>query len=175
LCVWRGELPAAIVDESRANYDAFYSITRALLTSLIARHGRLVVLDLHSYNHRRDGADAPVANENENPEINLGTASVDRALWGSLIDRFKHELSGQGPGGKKFDVRENVKFFGGHFPRWINAEFPGKACAIAVEFKKTFMDEWTGQRDGEKFAALRAALEATFTGLRAELAKLPPI
>jgi N-formylglutamate deformylase len=65
-----------------------------------------------------------------------------------------------------------VKFFGGHFPRWIHATFPGQACALAVEFKKTFMDEWTGELDRKHFAALQAALRSTFPGLLVELRKL---
>jgi hypothetical protein len=47
--------------------------------------------------------------------------------------------------------------------------FPGQACAIAIEFKKTFMDEWTGELDLAKFDVLSAGLESTFPGILAEL------
>jgi hypothetical protein len=42
-------------------------------------------------------------------------------------------------------------------------------CAIAIELKKTFMDEWTGRLDGEEFALLRGALESAVPGLLEEL------
>jgi N-formylglutamate amidohydrolase len=169
LPVWRGELPPRVVAESLANYDLFYATLKALLDELIRRHGRVVVLDVHSYNHRRDGARAPAAPANENPEINLGTASVDRAEWRALVDRLVIDLRAHKFLGRGLDVRENVKFQGGHFSRWINATYPRQACAVAIEFKKTFMDEWTGELDGTHLAALKRAVQATFPGLLDEL------
>lgn len=167
--VWESPLSNAMIAESLANYDEFYAATWVMLEALIARHGRLVVLDLHSYNHRRDGAHGPEADSADNPEVNLGTASIDRDEWGPLVDRFAADLHGHDLLGQRLDVRENVKFQGGHFPRWINATFPGHACAIAVEFKKTFMDEWTGEPDAIHLGALQTALKATFPGLLASL------
>ncbi|HYO26228.1 MAG TPA: N-formylglutamate amidohydrolase [Lacipirellulaceae bacterium] len=172
LDVWREPLPREAVDQSLANYDLFYAATRTLLESLAARHGFVVVLDIHSYNHRRDGAHGPEADPAANPEVNLGTASIDRALWGPLVDRFLGDLHGHDLLGQRLDVRENVKFQGGHFPRWINANFPATVCAIAVEFKKTFMDEWTGEVDEFHLHALHTALSATLPGLTASLAAL---
>jgi N-formylglutamate amidohydrolase len=172
LQVWRGALPAEVIASSVSHYDLFYAMAKSLLTALVRRHGRVVVLDLHSYNHRRDGLYGAPASNAENPEINVGTGSLDRAVWGSLIDRLIAGLRGQNFMERHLDVRENVKFFGGHFPQWIHRRFPGQVCAIAVEFKKTFMDEWTGAIDPTHFAALKAALRATFPELLEELAKL---
>ena len=42
-------------------------------------------------------------------------------------------------------------------------------CVIAVEFKKFFMDEWTGIGDIEKIEAIRDALQSTVPGLLKEL------
>jgi N-formylglutamate deformylase len=163
--VWRQPPDGAAVAESLASYDLFYATVHALLDQLSQRHGRIVVLDLHSYNHRRDGANGQPASAGENPEINLGTASVDREIWGPLVDRFASDLRIQIGNERPFDVRENVKFHGGHFPRWINGTFSGRVCAIAVEFKKTFMDEWTGELDRASFSRLKTALSGTFPGL----------
>ena len=44
-----------------------------------------------------------------------------------------------------------------------------EACALAVELKKTFMDEWTGVPDDARIETLAAALEATFAGLEDSL------
>jgi N-formylglutamate deformylase len=172
LTVWRGPLPDAEVAESVANYDLFYATMRALVEQLVARHGRVVVLDLHSYNHRRDGAGGAPADAALNPEVNVGTGSMDRSHWGPVVDRFMADLRACDVNGRELDVRENVRFRGGHFPQWVHATFPGRVCAIAVEFKKTFMDEWTGELDRRHFAALQTALKSTFPGIRAVLDEL---
>ena len=73
------------------------------------------------------------------------------------------------PGGR-LDVRENVKFRGGYFSRWVHETFPKSGCALAIEFKKFFMNEWTGEpnlalvRKIEK--ALRSALPRTLEELK---------
>src|SRR5262249_40322020 len=57
LDVWRAPLPADLVERSYAEYDGFYAHVRAVLDRVIERHGWVLVLDLHSYNHRRRGPD----------------------------------------------------------------------------------------------------------------------
>ena len=74
--------------------------------------------------------------------------------------------------GRHLDVRENVRFFGGNFPRWVNGAFPGKGCALAIEFKKFFMDEWTGEIFQELYAAILPALRSTVPGLKASLGRI---
>jgi hypothetical protein len=69
------------------------------------------------------------------------------------------------PGGCALDVRENVRFKGGHLSRFVHETFPEHGCALAIEFKKTFMDEWTGQPDEARIAKLGAALAATVPGV----------
>jgi N-formylglutamate deformylase len=169
LHVWHGELPRSIIDESLETYDAFYAAVHLALTHLVKRFGNVVVLDLHSYNHRRSGAEGPNDDPAANPEINVGTGSVDREIWGPLVERFIGDLSAADASGRRLDVRENVKFRGGHFPQWINATFPGAVCAIAVEFKKTFMDEWTGELDQAALHELESALATTLPGLEDSL------
>jgi len=171
--VWRQLPDEAVVAESLASYDLFYATVHTLLDQLAQRYGRIVVLDLHSYNHRRDGANGQPASAAENPEINLGTASVNREIWGLLVDRFASDLRKQIGNDRPLDVRENVKFQGGHFPRWINGAFAGRVCAIAVEFKKTFMDEWTGELKRPCFSRLQSTLATTFPGLLDSLTHLP--
>jgi N-formylglutamate deformylase len=169
LTVWRDALPQAVIDASLANYDLFYATVKTVLEQLIRRHGRIVVLDLHSYNHCRDGRGCAPADPTSNPEVNVGAGSIDRAIWGPLVDRWMDDLRGFVGLGRPLDVRENVKFTGGHFSQWINATFPGQACSIAVEFKKTFMDEWTGEVNRPHLAILQKALRSTLPGLRASL------
>ncbi len=62
-------------------------------------------------------------------------------------------------------MRENVRFKGGHLSKWIHENFPASGCCLALEFKKFFMDEWTGEPVAEELEAIPQALEATLPGL----------
>jgi len=169
LQVWKEPPEPAVIERSLALYDAFYQEARALLTDLSSRFGKVVVLDIHSYNHRREGPDAEPADPAGHPEVNIGTGTMDRANWAPLVDRFMEELSGSQAADNALDVRENVKFQGGQFPRWIHENFAENVCAIAIEFKKTFMDEWTGQLDPGQWQILFDALRGCVPGLLEEL------
>jgi N-formylglutamate deformylase len=174
ITVWRNEPPAEVVARSMAIYESFYAAVEELLAAKLAEHGSVVVFDIHSYNHRRGGADGPVAGVEQNPEVNVGTGTLDRGRWGRLVDRFMSDLrvGGQRTGLGELDVRENVKFRGGYFPEWIHGRFGPHACVLAIEFKKTFMDEWTGEVDRTHLARLREALASTIPGVleaRAEI------
>ena len=165
LNVWKDDPPAAMFERSLAEYDDFYSSMRELFDGLTQQFGRFVVFDLHSYNHRRQGAQGPAADQEGNPQVNIGTGTIDRQRWGPVIDAFIEALrSFDFPGGQ-LDVRENVKFFGGNWPRWIHENFRESGVAIAIEFKKFFMDEWSGQADQATVDAIGAALQSTVPGV----------
>ena len=170
--VWRDELPPSVADNSLALYDAFYAQAKVELEKARESFGHFVVYDLHSYNHRRDGADGAPANSDENPEVNIGTKSLAAPKFRPLIERFIAELRGFDFGGRHLDVRENVKFGGGEFSRFVHREFPDSACSLAIEWKKFWMDEWSGEADDAQRALMRRALVETFDGVREELAKL---
>ena len=70
--VWNRPLPADEGERSLAEYDEFYTTLAAYLDPL-AESGPFLVLDLHSYNHLRDGPLKPPAPLKDNPEVNLGT------------------------------------------------------------------------------------------------------
>lgn len=169
LKVWREPPSDELVDASLQEYDVFYAATERLLRELVEERGQVVVYDLHTYNHRREGANAPPADPIENPEVNIGTGTMDRAYWTPIIDRFISDLRAFDFKGRNLDVRENVKFQGGGFGRWIHATFPRQVCAIAIEFKKSFMDEWTGEPDLDEVERIFRALQSTLPGVTAEL------
>ena len=172
LNVWKSPLPPEVIAQSLAQYDAFYAEVHRTLTEIAEQFGNFVVFDLHSYNHRREGPSGPVADPQQNPEVNIGTHTIDHQRWGALIERFKTDLSAFDFLGRHLDVRENVKFQGGNFPRWIQANFPQTSCAIAIEFKKFFMDEWSGQPDPVQLETIKKALQSTVPGVLQELKKL---
>jgi hypothetical protein len=158
LQVWRSDLPDDQVARSLAEHSAFYADVKSLLGKLADRYGCFFVFDLHTYNHRRSGPDGAPADPNENPEVNIGTGTMDRERWASVVDRLIEQLRRFDYMGRRLDVQENVKFRGGYFPRWVHDTFPNSGCAVAIEFKKFFMDEWTGELDNAQHEGIQLAL-----------------
>jgi len=171
LRVWHEPLDDGTLAKTMREYRAYYAEMLEILNDLEQRYGKFVVFDLHSYNHRRAGAWAEPADPELNPEVNVGTGSMNRARWARVVDRFMDDLRRFDFMGSSLDVRENVRFQGGYLCRWVHEHFPVTGCALALEFKKFFMDEWSGEADPRAVAAIRAALESTLPGLREELAR----
>ena len=167
--VWQDTaLPDELVDGSRELYDAFHDALAERLDALAAS-GPFVLYDVHTYNHRRDGADAPASDPADNPEVNVGTGSLDRERFGGVVDAFIDTLAAHDVPWGHLDVRENVRFQGGHLSKWIHARYPGVGCCLALEFRKSFMDEWTAEVDEERLAALQNALAATVPAVQQAL------
>ncbi|WP_245409855.1 N-formylglutamate amidohydrolase [Pararhizobium haloflavum] len=170
LKVWKEQPSASEVEASLSSYDEYYAMLRFTLERMQRRHGHFVLLDIHSYNHRRDGPDAPPRDEVEAPEINIGTFSMDRARWAGVVDPFIEHLRSSRLAGRAPDVRENVAFQGkGEQTRFVHTNFPTTGCAIAIEFKKMFMDEWTGQPDRVVLDDLRQMIRTSLPVLEQAL------
>jgi N-formylglutamate amidohydrolase len=142
LQVWKKPLPQEELEKSLAVYDEFYASAKQYFDELLSIHDSIIVFDLHSYNHQREGQ---VADQSKNPDINIGTGNMNRELWApvveSLIECFKcFDYDGQ-----HLDVRENVKFKGGYFGKWLFEQYGNAVCPISIEFKKIFMDEISGK------------------------------
>src|SRR5690606_597468 len=88
LRVWRPGTPATVWRRSLALHEQFHREVRSLLDRVVQDHGRFVLFDLHTYNHRRTGPKAPPEDAAANPEINLGTRYIDRARWEPVIEAF---------------------------------------------------------------------------------------
>jgi hypothetical protein len=162
LRVWREEPAEELVARSLAIHAAFYRMMGQLLDEVAAAHGRFVLLDVHSYNHRRDGPRADATPQPEAPDINIGTFSMPRDLWAPLLEPVLDGMRAFDFNGRRLDVRENVAFQGkGALTRFVHDHYPGAGCAIAIEFKKFFMDEWTGVADPAELAAMRGFIDAT--------------
>ncbi len=158
--VWK-EIPSSeVIKRSLEKYDHFYSCARKIISDKIQRFGRILVFDLHSYNHMRNGPSGTPADPKANPDLNVGTGTMDRAKWALVVDTFIAELSSYNFMGRNLDVRENVKFKGANFPRWVHKSFPESGCALALEFKKFFMNEWTGKPDMKMIDSIKKALRA---------------
>ena len=172
LDIWSTRPSDAIVERSLAQYDAYYEMLRSVCDEKRERYGKFVLYDIHSYNHRRHGEEHPEEDPQENPEVNIGTGTMDREKWAPLVDRFIDVLRSHDLNGRRLDVRENVKFKGGNQVRWLHQNYPDSGVGLAIEFKKFWMDEWTGEKDDEMIGELGRALRSTVPAVLEELSKL---
>ncbi|NIQ13558.1 MAG: N-formylglutamate amidohydrolase, partial [Candidatus Dadabacteria bacterium] len=92
LNIWKKEPDIEIINQSLEYYDYFYSQAMKVLKDLEERFGKFVVFDIHSYNHRRKGPNESPASADENPEINIGTGTMNRSIWAPVVDRFLTDL-----------------------------------------------------------------------------------
>lgn len=144
LKVWKNDLPEDIAIASLAVYDDFYVQAKQYFDSLFEMHERIVVYDIHSYNYRREAKDI-AADAHENPEVNIGTKNMDVEIWQPLVKVITDTFKKFDYDGRHLDVRENIKFKGGYFGQWLYEQYGKKICPVSIEFKKFFMDEWTGE------------------------------
>ncbi|MEK1888489.1 MAG: N-formylglutamate amidohydrolase [Phyllobacterium sp.] len=160
--IWNETPDPGVIEDTLNIHDAYYLMLRNVLRELEKHHGQFVVLDIHSYNHRRGGPDAEPSDPNIAPEINIGTHSMDRDRWAHVVDPLIEKLRTFEFRGHRMDVRENEAFEGkGEQTRFIHETFPQTGCAFAIEFKKFFMDEWTGIPDRKALIAIRAMVRST--------------
>lgn len=149
LQVWKEPPPDTVLNGSYRLHDLFYRDMDALIGTLLAIHNRTVVVDIHSYNHRRNGPDGLPAAVDTNPDYNIGTATMgDRDRWSDIIDVAMTTLASSNRCGAVPVVKENVRFRGGYLAEYLHTRHGGKVCVLSLEVKKFFMDEWTGEADG---------------------------
>jgi len=157
LDLWRKPLPDEATAESLFLYDRFYSELAEALDRMVAESGGFVLYDLHSYNHRRNGPDAEPDPPGENPVVNLGTGSMPEK-WKPVADTFVEKMREATLDGVALDVRENVRFEGRQVARWVHENYGESSCALAIELKKVYMDEWTGEVLPDRLRQLGDAL-----------------
>ena len=145
LDIWNTRPSDELIERSLEIYDRFYSDLAQMCDELVETHGHVLVLDIHSYNHRRGGPDAPVDDPGINPEVNLGTVSIEGS-WSEVVAGFKQT-------------------------RWINDRYGDRGVSIAVEMKKIFMDEWTGVPDEGMSVSIGRILETAAETARGALSE----
>jgi len=160
LDMWHRPPTEEAVAESLRLYDRFYSDLASALDRIVAERGGFVLYDIHSYNHRRAGPEAPPDPGEESPAINLGTGSLPDK-WKGVAEVFVETLGGSTMAGTPLDVRENVRFEGRQMASWVHENYGDVGCALAIELKKVFMDEWTGKVHATRLEELGDALLAS--------------
>ncbi len=146
-------VPPALLARLRQDYASWYQLLQYQVDRLLDHHPFLVVLDLHSYNHRRGGPDAEADPQSLNPDIIIGRSNLVQQHY-PAAEALHHLLDGQAYHGKTLDCRLDVKFSGGYLSRWLNSRYPDRLICLAIEFKKVFMDEWSGALDPLAFQEL---------------------
>jgi len=164
LDLWREPLADEAIAESLALYDRFYAELAAALDRLVAERGGFVLYDIHSYNHRRNGPAVEPDPPEENPVVNLGTGSLPER-WKPVADIFVEEMRKTTFDGVALDVRRNVRFQGRQVARWVNENYGESSCALAIELKKVYMDEWTGEVFPDRLRQLGDALLSSVDGV----------
>ena len=169
--VWNGELPEAEIARSLAAWDRFRSMITELVERMLERWEAVLLVDIHSYNHRREGPGAAPAPQAGNPDIELGLTTV-APRWRDVASRFADTLRATPIAGRTPDVRANVRFpTGGDFPEWVHARWGERVCTISPEYKKIFMDEHTGQVDIAALYAMRDGLQSAVDAVRGDFRK----
>jgi N-formylglutamate amidohydrolase len=167
LRVWRGPLPDYLQLQLIDYYHAFYKKMKMLIETTLKKFEQAVLLDIHSYNHRRKNP-YETAEAASHPEINLGTAYNEKK-WRPLCEKMLHYLAHCQINGSHPDVRENIIFKGGWLARWAIKNYGDRICTFSLEFKKTFMDEWTGRGYWEHILDIQKALAGSIPLLTNEL------
>lgn len=164
LHVWKDNLPQIFLNLLYKKHQDIYALIHRHLQRSIQQYGYFVVFDVHSYNAKRVSVQEEIDIET-NPQINLGTYYND-PKWRSLTERLLEDVRKQTLYGSAIDIRENVKFKGGYLNQYINKHFGGTGCVFSIEFRKDFMNEWTGEPDVQRIAACKQMLINTIQGLR---------
>ena len=158
--VWQEPLDEEEIAASLNLYDRFYADLGESLDRLVDAKGGFVLYDIHSYNHRRSGPEGDPDPVEGSPIVNLGTGSLP-ARWKVVADAFVESARDVSFDGAPLDVRENLRFEGRQVAGWVHENYGETGCALAIELKKVFMDEWSGEVHSDRLEQLAAALLKT--------------
>ena len=172
LDVWKQPPADAFAQRSLVLHDSFYAMMQGLLDDVARDHGAFILLDVHSYNHRRGGPGAAATAASLAPDINIGTFSMPPQRWNGVLEALSDFIRSFDYCGRKLDVGIDVAFQGrGALTRFVHDRFAQNGCAIALEVKKFFMDEWTGVPYRADIAELQRLFAALLPVLRGALAR----
>ena len=143
LKVWCRELTEEEQELSIMKHHEFHELVDMVAGYLLSHNRHALVFDMHSYCFQREGTNDWY--EDPRPEINLGTRPVNREHFSQAIDSFLKDLSNTGIGDRPIRVAENEVFPGGYLSRRLSKKWFDNILVLALEYKKIFMDEWTGQ------------------------------
>ncbi len=142
---------------SYQKYDEFHEMLDFLVERMTARFGKLLVLDAHSYNFRRQNYQG---REHTLPTFNLAASATDQKKYRAVLDRIAQNLAKIRIGGAAATVKENDVFKkDGAVAAVLEKKYPD-AFVLPVEIKKVYMDERTGELAPSVIESLRHGIFA---------------
>ena len=167
LDVWDQPQTEAETAESLAKHQELHDLMDIVAEYLLQNSRYGILFDLHSYNYQRQG---PVAwHVDPKPVINLGTGPVNRDVFDTCIQDFMSRLETFSIDGRLIYVAENEIFKGGHLARRLSRNHYDRLLVLAIEFKKVFMNELSG----ELYPDILNQLVAPFKTTAEEFVALP--
>ncbi len=145
--VWKNALNRVEQQQLREYHASYYRILKGILNQLVQHFSGCIVYDLHSYNHIRVGTQAPL--------FNIGTHTIAGDFYQPLLDHLSQSLEAISLPGTTNRIAFDEVFQGkGYQAAFIKKHFTTIPC-IALEIKKAFMDELSGQAYTPIIEALR--------------------
>lgn len=148
--VWKTPLTEAQKAESLEKHNRFYRVMRALYNRVLKKHGGCLVYDVHSYNYKRKGDDAPA--------FNIGTEQLDTKRYGEVIKHWNETLNAIEIAEHEIRSALDEVFYGRGYQATVAKEF-NNMLVLPTEFKKIFMDEMTGEVHRGVIADLKPKFE----------------
>jgi len=142
LKVWNRELTEEERLRSIKKHREFHALLEMVCRYLLKQHKYALLFDMHAYCYQREKKQT--WQEDERPEINIGTGAVNRKIFDPAITCFKSNLRRTKIDDRPLRISENEIFSGGYLSRHLSRIFNERLLVLALEYKKIFMDEWTG-------------------------------
>ena len=141
--VWKKKLTQKERNTSLTRHKEFHDLMDVVSEYLLKQNRHSVIFDVHSFCYQRH--ENLTWFEDKKPDINIGTEAVNRHLFGSVIDKLIEQLSITRINGYPIRIAENDIFKGGYMAKRLSKNHYNRLLVIALEYKKIFMDELTGE------------------------------
>ena len=152
LQVWNRDLTRKEIAISLDKYREFHYLMDITFDYLVERGCKVYLFDIHSYCYQRE-SQLPWYKD-QKPVINLGTEPISRKKFHAEISFLLERFNDMTVSGRKISVGENEVFKGGYLARRLCARHPENLAVFAIEFKKVFMDEWSGKFYQDEYSEL---------------------
>jgi hypothetical protein len=143
LKVWNQGIPEEDRIHSLRKHREFHELLELVCRYLLHQNRHALIFDLHAYCYQREKRRAWY--EDKRPEINIGTGAVNREIFEPAISCFTSNLRRTRINGHPLRISENEIFLGGYLSRHLSRIYHEHLLVLALEYKKIFMNEWTGE------------------------------
>jgi len=147
LQIWKRPLTPDERKKTLLKYREFHALLDMVINFILESCRMAILFDVHSFCYQRERRQEWW--KDEHPEVNLGTRSINRDYFAPRIEAFLEHISRTRVDGHRIRVAENAVFPGGYLTRKFARSHEKEVLVLAIEYKKIFMDEHTGQLEEE--------------------------